>query len=244
MGNAEFMGMELIKAVEEGGKISLKGTARPLNSGSDADLFAIFCNYDGVSIAFVDGSDVERGKRIKSAGLIASRNCDIKVDTIVDKSRIVGGTAWMKLKTWLNLCLTSLCVGSAFDSHRIVKEWAERRIITGRPLKDITVDAAVLANVSGEVVEAKMVAQILAKMMLEKRSEEELHTLSTIAALKCSSSAFRAADRAMELMGSQGYAWEGLLEKQWRDAKSIASLINEHHSLLEIAEKFYGSKVW
>jgi hypothetical protein len=243
-GRDDFRGLELAKAVEKAGKIRLKGYGRPLNSGVDADVFVVFCNYDGISIAFLDGSEVERGEMVKSTGLIASRNCDVKINAEIEKSRIVVGDAWMRLKTYLNFCLSSLCVGSALDSCRIVKEWAERRLIRGKPLKDNTVDAAILAEVARETVEARSIAQILAKMLLEDRSNDELLVFSTITASKCSRAAFSAADRAMELMASQGYAREGLLEKQWRDAKSIVALLNEQHSLLEIAEKFYGSKLW
>jgi alkylation response protein AidB-like acyl-CoA dehydrogenase len=243
-GGNEFKGLKLLKAVESGDAVRLKGLARPLNSGVDASVFAVFCNYKGTSIAFVDGDDVERENVIRSAGLAASRNADIKIDTVVEKSKIVTGGAWLILKTWFNLCVSSICVGSAIDSYRIVKEWSERRSIRGKLLKDNTVDAAVLADVAREIIEARSIAQILAKMLCEDRSAEELYTLSTITALKCSQSSFRASDRAMELMASQGYAREGNLEKHWRDVKSVLALLNEQHSLLEIAEKFYGSEMW
>ena len=243
-GRDDFKGFELARAVEKGDRIKIRGYGRPLNSGFDADVFVVFCNYDGISLAFLDGKEVERGEMVKTAGLMASRNCDVKINAEVERSRVVTGNAWMRLEAYLNLCLSSLRVGSAMDSCRIVKDWAEKRVIRGKPLKDNTVDAAVLGEVAREAVEANMAAQFLAKIMLEDRSEEEVFTLSAITALKCSRAAFNAADRAMELMASQGYAREGLLEKQWRDAKSIAALLNQQHSLLELSEKFFGSELW
>ncbi|RLI79884.1 hypothetical protein DRP07_09720 [Archaeoglobales archaeon] len=103
-GGSDFMGMRLVKAIEREGRIKLEGYARPLSSGVDADVFAVFCNYNGISAAFVDGSEVGRES----------------------------GDAWMRLKTYLNLCLSSLCVGFALDSYRIVKDWSERRFIRGK----------------------------------------------------------------------------------------------------------------
>lgn len=243
-GNDDFRGFELARAVDRGDKIGIKGYGRPLNSGFDADIFVVFCDYDGVSLAFLDGDEIERGEIVKTAGLIASRNCDVKIRTEVDKSRVVRGDVWKRLEIFLNLCLSSLCVGSAMDSCRIVGEWAEKRIIRGKPLKDNTVDAEILGNVAREAVEADIAAQFLAKAMLEDRSDDETHVMSKITALKCSRAAFTAADRAMELMASEGYAREGLLEKQWRDAKSILALIRQQHSLLEFSERFFGSKLW
>ncbi|MEM0329750.1 MAG: acyl-CoA dehydrogenase family protein [Archaeoglobaceae archaeon] len=150
----------------------------------------------------------------------------------------------MKLYTYLNLCLSALCVGSAFDSCRILRDWAEKRTIRGKPLRDNTVDALVIAEVAREAIEAKSIAQILAKLMLEDRNEEELYLFSILSALKCSNSAFLSADRAMELMASQGYAREGLLEKQWRDAKSIKTVLNQYHLLLELSAGYFGAKLW
>ncbi len=243
-GNNDFKGFELAKAVEKGDKVKIEFYGRPLNSGFDADVFVVFCNYDGVSLAILGGEEVERGEIAKTAGLNASRNCDVKIRAEVEKSRIIKGDAWKRLDIYLNLCLSSLCVGSAVDSCRIVGEWAEKRFIRGKPLKDNTVDAEVLGEVAKEAVEANMAAQFLAKTMLEDRSDDEIHTLSTITALKCSRAAFNVADRAMELMASQGYAREGLLEKQWRDAKSIAALLRQQHSLLELSERFFASRLW
>jgi alkylation response protein AidB-like acyl-CoA dehydrogenase len=243
-GKSDFKGFELAKAVAVGDKIKLKGFGRPLNSGYDANIFAVFCNYSGISVAFVDAENVERGEQIKSTGLVASKNCDVRINAEIEKTRILTGDAWKKLYTYLNLCLSALCVGSAYDSCRILRDWAEKRTIRGKPLRDNTVDAAVIANVIREALEAKAVAQMLTKIMLEDRDDEEVYAFSVVAALKCSDSAFNSADRAMELMASQGYAREGLLEKQWRDAKSIRTLLNPSHLLLELSANYFGSKLW
>ncbi|MEM0301640.1 MAG: acyl-CoA dehydrogenase family protein [Archaeoglobaceae archaeon] len=243
-GKSDFRGFELAKAVDRGDKIKIKGFGRPLNSGFDANLFVVFCNYNGVSLALIDSEDVEKGELVKNTGLIASRNCDVKINAEIEKNRILTGNAWMKLYTYLNLCLSALCVGSAFDSCRILRDWAEKRTIRGKPLRDNTVDALVIAEVAREAIEAKSIAQILAKMMLEDRNEEELYLFSILSALKCSNSAFLSADRAMELMASQGYAREGLLEKQWRDAKSLKTVLNQYHLLLELSSGYFGAKLW
>ncbi|MEM0214432.1 MAG: acyl-CoA dehydrogenase family protein [Archaeoglobaceae archaeon] len=243
-GKSDFRGFELAKAVDRGDKIKIKGFGRPLNSGFDANLFVVFCNYNGVSLALIDSEDVEKGELVKNTGLIASRNCDVKINAEIEKNRILTGNAWIKLYTYLNLCLSALCVGSAFDSCRILRDWAEKRTIRGKPLRDNTVDALVIAEVAREAIEAKSIAQILAKMMLEDRNEEELYLFSILSALKCSNSAFLSADRAMELMASQGYAREGLLEKQWRDAKSLKTVLNQYHLLLELSSGYFGAKLW
>ncbi|MEM4615496.1 MAG: acyl-CoA dehydrogenase family protein [Archaeoglobaceae archaeon] len=243
-GKSDFRGFELAKAVDRGDKIKIKGFGRPLNSGFDANLFVVFCNYNGVSLALIDSEDVEKGELVKNTGLIASRNCDVKINAEIEKNRILTGNAWIKLYTYLNLCLSALCVGSAFDSCRILRDWAEKRTIRGKPLRDNTVDALVIAEVAREAIEAKSIAQILAKLMLEDRNEEELYLFSILSALKCSNSAFLSADRAMELMASQGYAREGLLEKQWRDAKSIKTVLNQYHLLLELSAGYFGAKLW
>ena len=243
-GESDFEGLQLAKATTTGDRVRVRASGRPLNSGYDADVFAVFCDYDGVSIALVDAKDVERGGLVKSTGLVASRNCDVKISAEVEKSKILTGNAWKKLLTYFNLCISALCVGSAFDSCRIVKEWAERRTIRGKLLRDNTVDAAVMASALCEAMGAKAIAQVLAKIMVEGRGVDEVHAFSIISALKCSESALRAADRAMELMASQGYAREGLLEKQWRDSRSIKTILNPYHLLLELSVNYFGAKLW
>jgi len=243
-GRSEFMGFGLAKAVSTGDMVKVKAQGRPLNSGFDAEIFAVFCDYQGISIALVDAEKVQKGELIRSTGLVASRNCDVKINAELDKSRIIGGNGWNRLYTYLNLCISALCIGSALDSLRILKDWAEKRTIREKPLRDNTVDALVIAKVVQETLEAKSIAQILAKMMLEDRSKEELYAFSVISALKCSNSAFFVADRAMELMASQGYAREGLLEKQWRDSKSLRTLLNPYHRLLEVSVNQFGAKLW
>ncbi|MEM0329749.1 MAG: acyl-CoA dehydrogenase family protein [Archaeoglobaceae archaeon] len=70
-GKSDFRGFELAKAVDRGDKIKIKGFGRPLNSGFDANLFVVFCNYNGVSLALIDSEDVEKGELVKNTGLIA-----------------------------------------------------------------------------------------------------------------------------------------------------------------------------
>ncbi|MCS7144207.1 MAG: acyl-CoA/acyl-ACP dehydrogenase [Archaeoglobaceae archaeon] len=243
-GKSDFKGFELAKAVSIGDKVKIRGAGRPLNSGFDAEIYVVFCDYDGISLAFIEAEEVERSELIKTTGLIASRNCDVRIKAEIEKKKILAGDAWRKLYIYLNFCLSALCVGSALDSCRILGDWAEKRTIRGKPLRDNTVDAIVIADVVREAIEAKSIAQILAKMMLEDRNEEEVYTFSVLSALKCSSSAFISADRAMELMASQGYAREGLLEKQWRDAKSIKTILNPYHLLLELSANYFGAKIW
>ncbi len=242
-GRDRVEGLDVVRAREEGDRVALTGKARPLNSGLDAHLFAVICDYNGLSIAFTD-EGIERGEKILQTGLIASRNCDVRIKALIDRDRILPAESWIRLRVYLNLCLSSLLVGSAMDSYRIVREWAENRYIRGKPLKDNSVDAEILGEIARETIEAKSIAQVLAKSMMEDRPVEDLLHLSNVAFMKCCTSAFRSADRAMELMASQGYAREGLLEKQWRDAKSLKSIMNVHHLTLELSERYFSSKLW
>ncbi len=232
-GENDYKGFELVKAEKHGEKIKLRGIARPLGLGLDAELFAVFCKYQGLSVAYVD--EVERLDEIKSTGLVACRNCDVKIDAEISKEQIAVGRGSI-LRSWLNLCLSSLCLGSAIDSQNLVKKWAENRMVRGRLLKNNTVDATVLAEIAVRLEEIRAMIQSLIQ-------DFPNYINSVVTVLSCSRKALEVADRAMELMASQGYAWEGLLEKQWRDSRTILSLVNEVHSLLEIAEWFYGSEV-
>lgn len=243
-GKNVFRGFELAKTTIRGDRVKIRCSGRPLNSGYDADIFVVFCDYQGISLAFIEAENVERGDLLKTSGLLASRNCDVKINAEIEKNRLLAGDAWKKLYTYLNLCISALCVGSALDSCRILKDWADKRTIRGKALKDNTVDAIVITDVLRETFEAKSVAQILAKMMLEDRNVEELYMFSTLSALKCSNSAFISADKAMELMASQGYAREGLLEKQWRDAKSMKTILNPYHRFLELSASYFDAKIW
>jgi hypothetical protein len=126
-----------------------------------------------------------------------------------------------------NIASAAMCVGIMKNVYEIIKKWTTERVIAGKPLKEHSLCADMLSEV------AMLIESTSAWMWSYTREmdypeisgldpwDERLELKSRGLALHANNAVERACSRAMDFMGSYGYAHEFDIEKHWRDSKMI-----------------------
>ncbi len=234
---------------------SLEGEkARPMNSGYDARMYAVFSSAsDGFFLAFVPSTTqgITRGDIIKTTGLLASRNTDIDFAHVtIPQTHVVpiDEVGYMEVSIWMDLLLAAIAIGSAIDVFRLVRDWADNRIIKGKGLlKENPMDAAVLAQVAMDIVNSRPKVHNLARAVTRPESfgiqdTRGLFILAESIFLDTMDRCLHSINRAMEMMGSAGYSKEWNVEKHWRDLKTMQVYMGGRTPMeMDAARYFYGS---
>ncbi|HPI93021.1 MAG TPA: acyl-CoA dehydrogenase family protein [Deltaproteobacteria bacterium] len=210
---------------------------RPLFAGGMADLFCIVCAAkDGKPcIAIVPGNagGVRRDSALLTTGLNACSNADIHLCGVeVSRENIIERDgAVEELYTWLNLLLGGVSTGAAINFFELLSDWSDSRVIKGRTtLKENPLCASVLADVAEEIALARLLLHDLSHIIagpggLAGSSAVRTFTFAEMIGSRAQQGVVRAMNRGLELMGSAGYAREWHVEKNWRDVKTIQSVL-------------------
>jgi alkylation response protein AidB-like acyl-CoA dehydrogenase len=230
--------------------------ARPFNSGYNASVYGVFASLpEGLGFAFVkaDKKGVERGELLKTTGLSASLNADVRFRDVRLSSDVVtpvDESFYKRLSAWMRLLTGSIAVGSAIDVYRLVKDWADNRVIKGKGLlRDNPMDAAVLAQVAMDIVDSRLLIHNLARAMAKPgtfgiKGGDDIFILSGIISVRVLDNCMHAINRAMEMMGSAGYSKEWHVEKHWRDLKTMQVYLGGRTPVeMDVARYYYGSDV-
>lgn len=139
----------------------------------------------------------------------------------------------------------ALAVGCAQGAFEEVLSFTSDRIAAGKPIRQHTVCAAILADIATGIQVARD-AFINAACIYDRPDEygegASNHMLSRSSLVKvfCCDAAIHATNRAMELMGSYGYVSDYYVEKYWRDARTLQSWEGGAHlARLDIARGYY-----
>jgi len=233
----------------------------PTNSGGHADLFAVVCTTDAeggddaVAIIYVpaDAPGVTQGAPYQKAGMAADANGDIWFDNVrVPLNYRAHGPGRDAERARAMICsgnvgTAATCIGVMRNLYEIVRDWCDTRIIAGRPLKDHSITAAVLADIVTSI-EVSRAETYLKARMLERpdlygpRATPEMLARTRVTKLFVADRMTKVANQVLDLMGAHGYAREGDAEKHWRDAK-IMSLWMGSRALpqLDIARWFFSA---
>jgi alkylation response protein AidB-like acyl-CoA dehydrogenase len=213
----------------------------PTNSGGAADLFAVFCTtdaaagYDGFAIVYVpaDSRGVAQGKPYRKAGMSGDWNSDVWFDNVrvPREFRAHGpGTDAEAARAFIssgNVGTAAHCIGVMRNIYEILKDWCATRVVAGKPLKEHTITAAVLADIVVAIETSRAETYLKARMLdrpdvYGPRQSPAMLARTRVTKLYVSDQMTNVANKAMDLMGSFGYAREGDLEKHWRDSKILS----------------------
>jgi len=214
----------------------------PSNSGEVGSLFVVVCttkrgSTDGNDFALIlvpaDAKGVAVGSPYRKAGMSADMNSDIWFDQVrVPKRYRLHGPGddlkyWKRAITMGNIGSAAMCVGVMKSVYEIVKRFTSERVVAGKALKEHSIVADMLCEVA-------MLTESTSGWMWQYAREldhpeiygwepwDERFVLKTRGlALYASNAVERACSRAMDFMGSYGYAREFDIEKHWRDQKVI-----------------------
>lgn len=230
------------------------GRARPLNSGHGARDYAVAASdSEDLYLAFVpaEAGGVIKGEQVKATGLLASRNADIDFEDVeVPAEHVIpiGESGYQRMVLWLDLLCGATAVGSAIDVYGLLADWADSRVIKGKGLlKENPMDAAVLAQVAMDIMNSRLLNHCLAGAVADPegfglRDAAGLFCLAESVMLSVTKSCMHAVNRAMEIMGSAGYAKEWDVEKHWRDLRTLQVYLGGRTPAeMDIARYFYGS---
>ena len=214
----------------------------PSNSGHVGHLYVVVCttkkgstdpNDFALILVPADAEGVSVGNPYQKAGMAADINTDIWFDHVrVPKRYRLHGPGddikyWTRTITMGNVASAAMCVGVMKNVYEIIKKWTTERVIAGKPLKEHSLCAEMLSDI------AMMIESTSAWMWAYSREmdypdiyglqpwDERLELKSRGLALHANICVEKACSRAMDFMGSYGYAREFDIEKHWRDSKVI-----------------------
>jgi alkylation response protein AidB-like acyl-CoA dehydrogenase len=230
-------------------------------SNADADLHGVLCstnpgssNEEDLAIIYVprDAKGVTVGAPYHKAGMAADYNSDIWFDNVkVPKRYRAHGPGddakyFREILAFGNVAGACLALGPMKNTYEIIKKWTSERVVFGKPLKEHSINAAVLAEIIIDIEASSIWLYTLARQLDNPDIygimpwDEAMVCRSRAASLFVTDAGVHATGRAMELMGSYGYCREYDLEKHWRDVKmSTLWMGGRQLDLLEVARYWY-----
>ena len=228
------------RAVLDGDEWVINGTKRfPSNAGV-ADIYCVVCQTDpdlgeeGIALIYVPSpwEGLSFGKFENKAGMQADRNCDMYFDNVrvPRRYRAAGPGIDAQLMKW-NLAVgrvasAAMAVGNSQGAFECVLEYTGSRVVEGRPIRQHSMCAGMLADMAVGIETAR--AYYLQTAYMLDRPEvygdpasDAMLSRASLAKVYASDVAIMVTNRAMELMGSYGYMREFDVEKYWRDCKEI-----------------------
>ena len=219
----------------------------PLCSGGAADVLALVCSKEGEGetlLALVEAGapGLTVGEPVIQTGLTAARNARLALKDVPAAGVLPFGPAERAdLEAWLRLGCAGICSGALDMGLRILTDWAESRVIKGKGQPFL--DNPLVASVMAEVAEDQLVVRALLADAGRRLSGEGGPLAVGVAWHRISSMVERSLGRAMELMGSAGYAREWQLERYWRDVRTLRGLLGSATLFrMELAADLFGAR--
>ncbi|MBI3214947.1 MAG: acyl-CoA/acyl-ACP dehydrogenase [Mycobacterium sp.] len=117
------------------------------------------------------------------------------------------------------MMVAARCVGAAQRLLDEMTNFAQNRIIDGKPLGEYQLVAGMLADSATEVFAARTMLYEVARSIDAGLDRKTLHGQASMAKLYCSEMAGRVADRAVQVFGGRGYMRENVAERMFRELR-------------------------
>lgn len=227
------------------------------NGGGEADIVAITADTeDGMAILFVpaDTPGVTQGPPEYKAGLSADYKSDVIFENVrIPKENRAGGPGegeglFREFFCWGNVVTAGYVLGAMKNVYEIVKDFTTESASGGCPLKDQSINAAVLGEIAMliDVTESETYAK--ARMvdrtdLYAPATSQEMLAKTRVTKLFATDAITRVTNLAMDLMGWPGYTRGYDVEKHWRDSKVTSIWMGGRQAaVLDIARWFYECK--
>jgi butyryl-CoA dehydrogenase len=126
-----------------------------------------------------------------------------------------------------NIANAAGTVGVMKNVYEIIKRWTTERVIAGKPLKEHSIVADMLCDIAVMIESTSAWVWAYTRQMDHSEIygidpwDPRLQMKSRGLSLYGANCVERACSRAMDFMGSYGYAREFEIEKHWRDSKEM-----------------------
>lgn len=215
------------------------------NSGV-SQAYCVVCTTDpnlgdeGIALMYVPYpiEGMSFGKFEDKAGMRADRNCDVFLDNVrVPREYRVAGPGKDAEFFTFNVIMgrggaAGFSIGAAQGAFEKVLEYTTDRIVAGKPIREHSVCACILADMVIGIETARAYYMNLAYMIDESRIVDTISSKgldpqlanfflsrASLAKVYADDVAVMVTNKAMELMGSYGYLHDYDVEKYWRDSK-------------------------
>ncbi len=247
------------RAVLDGDEWVINGTKRfPSNAGV-ADIYCVVCQTDpglgeeGIALIYVPSpwEGLSFGKFENKAGMQADRNCDIYFDNVrVPRQYRAAGPGIDARLMKRNLAVgrvgsAAMALGNCQGAFECVLEYTGSRVVEGRPIRQHSMCAGMLADMAVGIETARAYCLQTAYMLdrpevYGEPASDAMLSRASLAKVHASDVAIMVTNRAMELMGSYGYMREFDVEKYWRDCKEIQLWLGGAQlARLDVARGYY-----
>jgi len=247
------------RAILDGDEWVINGVKRfPSNAGI-ADIYCVVCQTDpdlgeeGIALIYVPSpwEGLSFGKFENKAGMQADRNAEIYFDSVrVPRGyRAAGAGTDARLMRWNltggRVASAAMAVGNAQATFECVLAYTGSRIVQGRPIRQHSMCAGMLADMAIGIETAR--AYYLQTAYMLDRPEvhgepdsDAMLSKASVAKVYACDVAIMVTNRAMELMGSYGYMRGFDVEKYWRDCKEIQLWLGGAQlARLDVARGYY-----
>ncbi len=214
-------------AVRRGDVYILNGTKTFITNGPEGHVFLVYAKVDGRITAFLvtrDCPGFSTGKPMHKMGMRASGMCELFFeDCEVPAANLLGEEGGGLLHMMRNLeierlTLAAMSLGIADRCLDIMVHYAAQRVAFGRPIVDFGQIQAHIANSYAETEAARcLIYQVAHNVAPDRRNRLG----SDAAKLFAAPVGKRVADRAMQVLGGNGYCTEFPVERLYRDAKLL-----------------------
>ena len=135
--------------------------------------------------------------------------------------------------------LSAGVLGAAKRSTEQAIKWAQTRYQFGRPLADFELVQQHIAYMAAHVYAMDAMLYMMTGML--DRQDADIMLETAITKVFCSHYGWEAIDRAMQIMGGEGYMAENELERMWRDNR-IHRIVEGSNEVMESFVFAYGGK--
>ena len=230
------------------------------SGASVADItYCVVCTTDpklgdeGVALIYVppDADGMSFGKPFEKMGMCwTDTNTEIYFENVrvTKENRVAGpgedGKILHDIVGYGRLGTCNFALGAAQACFEIVLDWTKKREISGRPVRARSLHAAILGEMAQKIESARAYSMQISGMVRSGLYglPGEPFLLSKCSAAKeytCDITIW-VANKAMELMGSYGYAFDYNVEKYLRDVKILQLWLGgPQRSLLDTALGYY-----
>jgi alkylation response protein AidB-like acyl-CoA dehydrogenase len=229
------------RAKLDGSEWVINGEKMWPSGASIADLYCVVCTTDpnqkeeGMALIYVpkDTSGLSFGKAEEKMGMkVTDVNTAIYFDNVrVPKEYRAGGPGidWQLFRAnigWGRLTSAPMTLGNAQAVLEIVIEYTKNRFYGGKPVRNHSLQAAMIADMAIGIESARAFYLSVAAMFNNRKKygnpgEDYLMARASAAKVYACDVTETVCNRAMELMGSYGYARDYHVEKYLRDSKII-----------------------
>ncbi len=247
-------------ATLEGDEWVINGEKMWPSAASIADLYCVVCTTDaklkedGVALIYVpkDTPGLSFGKPENKMGMkITDVNTAIYFNNVrVPKNYRAGGPGvdWQLFRSglsWGRLCSAPMTLGNAQAVLEIVIEYTGTRSYGGKPVRNHSLQAAMIGDMAVAVQSARAHYLHVAAMFDDREhfgalGDDFLLGQASAAKIHACDVTEMVCNRAMELMGSYGYVREYHVEKYLRDSKIIQLWLGGSQlARLDVAQSYY-----